>query len=164
MDLRKKLDHENSIGLIVKTAEKSFERILDAELRERCGLTSGQWKVIIVLSFQEGISQKEIADLTFVEGSTLVPILDKMEKQGFVSRKSDPNDRRNNKIFLTAKSKSAISEIVNCILDVRKIITDGISEKDLDVSRKVLRQMTKNANEFAEKKGKKVPLSLLKTN
>jgi MarR family transcriptional regulator for hemolysin len=98
-----------------------------------------------------------------VESSTLVPILDKMEKHGFVLRKSDPTDRRNNKMFLTPKSRESIPEIVNCILNVRKIITMGVSERDLDVARKVLKTMTKNANDYAEKKGKRVAVSLLKT-
>lgn len=162
MNLMAKLDYKNSIGLILRTADKSFERALDSEIKERCSLTSSQWKVILVLSIRDGISQKELADLISVEGPTLVPVIDKMEKDGFLVRKSDPNDRRSNKIFLNNKSNSIVEEIVKTILDFRVMITNGVSKADIDVTKKVLQKMTQNTEEFMQNKGQKVLPSLLK--
>ncbi|HSB56185.1 MAG TPA: MarR family transcriptional regulator [Nitrosopumilaceae archaeon] len=155
MDLRKNLDFNNSIGLLVKIAGKSFEKALDLELRDKCGLTVGQWKVIMALSFHDGQSQKEIANQVSVDGSTLVPIIDKMESEGFVQRKPNPEDRRNNNVFLTKKSKSLLDSIIQVILDVRKIITTQIPEKDLDITKAVLKKMTYNADLFIEQKSGK---------
>ena len=161
MDLRKKLEMESSIGLIVKLAEKSLERALDSELKERCNLTGGQWKVIIVLAISDGLTQKELASLVFVETSTLVPILDKMEKIGFVQRKSDPNDRRINRIYLTTKARRIVDMIVDCIMNFRKVVTKNISEKDLYITRKILKQMAQNADNLLEKKGIRIPPTIL---
>ena len=162
MKLIEKLDYKNSIGLTIRTADKSFERILDSELRERCKLSGGQWKVIMVLAIRDGVSQKELADLISVEGPTLVPIIDKMAKDGFLTRKINPNDRRINSIFLTKKSQDLIENIVNTILDFRSIITKGISKQDIDAVRKVLVKMIQNVDEFTESKGQKVMPTLLK--
>lgn len=162
MKLIEKLDYKNSIGLILRTTDKSLERALDSELRERCKLTGGQWKVILVLAIREGISQKELADLISVESPTLVPIIDKMEKDGFLVRKLNPNDRRSNSIVLTKKSLELVKEIVNTILDFRVLITRGISKQDIDAARKVLLKMTQNVDEFMEMKGQKTLPTLLK--
>ena len=55
-----------------------------------------------------GLSQKEIADKLGLEGPTIIPIIDKLEKDGFVKRMVDKNDRRNNRIFLTEKTIDSI--------------------------------------------------------
>ena len=161
MDLRDKLKMDTSIGLFVKLAEKSLERAIDTELRQKCGLSGGQWKAVMVLAISDGLNQKELADLIFVEAPTLVPILDRMEKDGFVKRVTDPNDRRTNRVYLTPKSKKLVSPIADCILDFRKTITKDIPEKDLEIARLVLKQISQNADKIMEKKGIKVPETIL---
>lgn len=162
MKLIEKLDYKNSIGLILRTADKSLELALDSEIKERCKLTGGQWKVIIVLAIREGISQKDLADLISVESPTLVPIIDKMEKNGFLIRKSKPKDRRSNSIFLTKKSLELVETIVDTLLDFRSMITKGLSKHEIDSTRMVLLKMTQNIDEFMANKGQKILPTLLK--
>lgn len=152
---------DTSIGLFVKLAEKSLERAIDSELRQKCGLTGGQWKAVMVLAISDGLNQRELADLIFVEAPTLVPILDRMEKDGFVKRATDPEDRRTNRVYLTPKSKKLVSVITDCILDFRKTITKDIPEKDLEIARLVLKQLSQNADKIMERKGIKVPETIL---
>ncbi len=152
---------DTSIGLFVKLAEKSLERAIDSELRQKCGLTGGQWKAVMVLAISDGLTQRELADLIFVEAPTLVPILDRMEKDGFVKRATDPEDRRTNRVYLTPKSKKLVSVITDCILDFRKTITKDIPEKDLEIARLVLKQLSQNADKLMERKGIKVPETIL---
>jgi MarR family transcriptional regulator, transcriptional regulator for hemolysin len=71
----------------------------DQELRNKFGITFGQWKIITILANNnDGLSQKEIADKLGLEGPTIILIIDKLEKDGFVKRIVDKNDRRNNRI------------------------------------------------------------------
>ncbi|MBI5698187.1 MAG: MarR family transcriptional regulator [Thaumarchaeota archaeon] len=152
MTLQDKLDLQSSIGFAIKSTEKSLERVLDLELRARCGLTGGQWKVILVLALSDGLAQKKLAEMIFVESPTLVPIIDKMEKDGLVLRKSDSEDRRTNRIFLTSKSKKLVDSITECLLGFRKSITLGISERDLGVARQVLQAISQNTERIAKDK------------
>ena len=55
-------DFENSIGFIINSVAKAFVRALDSELREHTDVTIGQWKVMVMLVRQNGLTQKEIAD------------------------------------------------------------------------------------------------------
>ena len=155
----KKIDLENAIGLIIKIASKSIEKTLDGELRKKCGLSSGQWKVIGALALHDGLSQKDLAEMVFVEGPTLVPILDRMEKEGFVQRRVDRQDRRTNLVFLTEKSELLIDSIIDCVLHVRKIITKDIPAEELEITKNVLRKITQNSDSIS---GEKEAKSLLK--
>ncbi len=140
---------------MLKTSAKTWEKSADIELRERFGLIGSQWKIIVVLSMKEGITQKHIADMAFVEAPTLVPVIDKMEKQEYLTRQSDPSDRRNNLIFMTKKSKEMVDPIIECILEIRNMGLNKISKKDMEIARKVLEQITINTEEFIRKKGEK---------
>ena len=140
---------------MLKTSAKAWEKAADIELRERFGLTGAKWKIIAVLSIKEGITQKHIADMLFVEAPTLVSVIDKMEKEGYVRRESDPNDRRNNLIFMTKKSKDIVDPIIDSILEIRNMGLDKISKKDMEAAKKVLSQIITNTEKFISQKGEK---------
>lgn len=140
---------------MLKTSAKAWEKAADIELRQRFGLIGAQWKIIVILSMKEGITQKQIADMAFVEAPTLVPIIDKMEKENYITRQSDPKDRRNNLIFMTEKSKDIVDPIIDCIVEIRNMGLAKISKKDMEVAKKVLEQITSNTEEFIKQKGEK---------
>jgi len=140
---------------MLKTSAKAWEKAADIELHERFGLTGAKWKIIAVLSIKEGITQKHIADMLFVEAPTLVSVIDKMEKEGYVKRESDPNDRRNNLIFMTKKSKDIVDPIIDSILEIRNMGLHKISKKDMETAKKVLSQIITNTEKFISKKGEK---------
>ena len=151
MPIMKKIDFENSLGLAIKNTSKSLERALDNELRGQYGLSGGQWKVILSLSIQNGLSQKDLAEKIFVDSTTLVPIIDSMEKKGLVERRTDPNDRRNNNVFLTAKSESVVEPIMEILLRMRKIFFKNISESDIEFTKNILKKITANADSYVAK-------------
>ena len=162
MPSMKKIDFENSLGLVIKNASKSLERALEVELRGQYGLSGGQWKVILSLSAQNGLSQKDLAERIFVDSTTLVPIIDSMEKKGLVERRTDPKDRRNNNVFLTAKSESFVDPIIDIILRMRKIFFKNISENDLEFTKNVLKKLTVNADSYLAKNDGKTQQPLIK--
>ena len=142
----RKLDLSESIGALIALAAKSQERLAEIEMKKQLGLTPAQWKVILVLNMADGLSQKEIAEKINIDASTLVPVIDKMEQGGLVERKADSKDRRNNRIFLTKKSESTVDSIIMIVLQLRKIIYNGVSEDEISATRSVLKTLIKNSD------------------
>ena len=140
----KSYDFHNSIGFIVNRTAKAYVKALDSELREKVGVTFGQWKVLVMLSMQDGITQKEIANKLGLEAATLIPIIDKMEKQGFIIRQVDEADRRNNRIYRTDKSEALWDEMIECAIKIRKISVKDISEKHVAIMRESLEKISEN--------------------
>ena len=154
-----KYDFESSIGFVVNTTAKAFQKALDAELRKNVGVTISQWRVISTLTRQTGITQKEIADRVGIESSTLVPIIDKMEKDGFVKRKLDDEDRRINRIYLTTKADDLWNAMIECALRIRKLSTKEISEEQIKTTLDVLRKISKNLTIYFDLNSNLVTLS-----
>jgi MarR family transcriptional regulator, transcriptional regulator for hemolysin len=137
-------DFENSIGFIVNRAARSFVKALDLELHDKVGVTVGQWKVIVMLVKQNGLTQKETADKLGLESPTLIPIIDKMEKEGLIIRKVDPSDRRNNRIYRTEKADALWDRMMECASKVRQAAIKDIPEEDINVMRTVLNKIWYN--------------------
>jgi MarR family transcriptional regulator for hemolysin len=144
LDIIRKYDIENSIGFVLYRTAMAFRKALDLELRRKTGVTFGQWKILALLSREDGLTQKEIADRCEVEGPTLIPIIDKMEKEGFVTRKVDREDRRINRIFLTTKADATWNSLVDCSMQVRKSSIRDISEEQVKIMRDVLEKISQN--------------------
>jgi MarR family transcriptional regulator for hemolysin len=145
-----KFDFENSIGFIINRTAKALIYVFDQELRNKFGITFGQWKIIIILANNnDGLSQKEIADKLGLEGPTIIPIIDKLEKDEFVKRIADKIDRRNNRIFLTEKTNSSLDSMINYALKIKEISIRNISEEDISITKHTLEKMWQNIqNEF----------------
>jgi len=139
-----KYDFENSIGFVVNTTAKSFQKSFEIELRRKVGVTLSQWRVVGSLVLQPGLTQKEIADKMGIEGATLVPVIDKMENEGLLKRKPDLTDRRVNRIFLTQKADSLWESMTDCALKIRKSSTKNIPDGDIQITIETLRKISQN--------------------
>jgi MarR family transcriptional regulator for hemolysin len=139
-----KYDFQKSVGFIVNRTAKAFVKSLDLELREKVGVTTGQWKVIVMLINEDGLTQKVIAERLGLEGPTLIPIIDKMEKDDLVVRKVDATDRRNNRIYRTERANKLWDSMVECALKIRQVSIKDIPEENIEITKNVLELMYKN--------------------
>jgi MarR family transcriptional regulator, transcriptional regulator for hemolysin len=140
----RRYDFENNVGFIINRTAKSFVKAFDSELRENVGVTVGQWKVMVMLVNQNGLTQKEIAERLGLEGPTLIPIIDKMEIDGLVVRKADPVDRRNNRIYRTEKADASWKKMLDCAVRITEISTKNIPEQNIKTMKNVLEKMWQN--------------------
>ncbi|MDE1765197.1 MAG: MarR family transcriptional regulator [Thaumarchaeota archaeon] len=147
----RKLDIKDSIGTLIVLTSKLMEQAAEHEIKNKLGLTSSQWKIILALNLFDGLSQKELADKIYVDSSTLVPVIDKMETSGLIERRPDPKDRRHNRIFLTKKSESTVDSIIKIILHLRKALYRGMSHKDRESMRPHLKKIINNADKILDK-------------
>lgn len=148
----RKLDMQNSIGTVILLASKSLERAAEQEIGRKLGLTPSQWKVILALNMFDDLTQKELAGKIYVDGSTLVPVIDKMESSGLIERRADQHDRRQNRLRLTKKAEGTVDSINREIMRLRKSIYAGISEGEMESLRKVLQKMIDNAGRMTKAK------------
>ena len=144
----KKFDYENSIGLVVYSASKTFQKAFDLELRNKIGITITQSKVIFTLYLHSGLTQRELADKIGVESPTLVPIIDKMEEDGYVQRKFDPQDRRIKRVYTTSKTDLLWDSMMECATHIRKVSTKEVSEQEIKSALEVIKKITENLTTY----------------
>ena len=77
-----------------------------APLLEPLGLTYPQYLVMIVLWEHDGTSVKQIGERLGLDSGTLTPLLKRLEQQGLIARRRDPDDERVVRIDLTADGRA----------------------------------------------------------
>jgi MarR family transcriptional regulator for hemolysin len=136
-------DVETSIGYWAFVVSRDFERAVNEELAPH-GITLRQFQVLAWLAFRKELTQAELSDLMRVEPPTLVRILDRMERDGWIRRHSVAGDRRKKLIRPTPHVKPVWEQIRRIIFDVRARATSGVPPKKLDAAREVLQAIHEN--------------------
>lgn len=106
------LDHgvlPSLIGYQLRLAQlavfRDFERTVGP-----LGVSPGRVGVLVLIHGNPGITQSRLAEAVGLDRSTLVPVLDELERRGLVERRRG-TDRRTNGLSLTASGKRLLSRV-----------------------------------------------------
>lgn len=124
---------------------RRLRTLFDARVKER-GLTLARARTLLTLIEQEGLYQKELAEVLEIENATMVRLIDGLERQAFVERRAVEGDRRAKCIMMTEEGKRLAEEVVKLAGDVRADLLEGISDEDLNTALNVMRKMSDSMN------------------
>jgi DNA-binding MarR family transcriptional regulator len=102
---------EESFGYLVNRLARSMAAQLADELRP-AGVGIGQWAILLFLWARDGMSQAELSRVVAIEPPTMVRTVDRMVRDGLVTREADPRDARVSRIHLTAKGRALRDKLV----------------------------------------------------
>ena len=108
---------------VARLMRKRFEK-----RGSRHGLPAAQWRLLVRVVKEEGITQARIAELLEVEPISVSRLVDRMEEGGWIERRQDPADRRVRTIHPTGKALEAYGEIKSHASEVYEEALVGISE------------------------------------
>ena len=131
---------ENNIGFLLHDVTRLMKRLFDKRM-STLNLTRSQWWVLNFLYFNEGINQSDFAVLLDIEKAPLSRLLYRMEKKGWVERRSDKSDKRIKNLFLSKKIKPLIIDMRDMANLTREQALSGLSEKEQIILRKNLKKI-----------------------
>lgn len=115
-----------------------WRQAIDRRLKN-LGMSQASWMTIAVASKARApLSQSELADRLGVEGATMVAMVDRLAKAGFVVRQPCPNDRRINRVVLTASGNQLFETVRTEAAAVRRELLATIDPSKLAVATEIL--------------------------
>ena len=141
-----KHDFLSDVGYWVHMCAHRFEILMNAELASE-GISFRQFQVLAWLAVRGQLSQIELARCCGVEPSTIVAVVDRMERDGLIERTVCPDDRRKHRIVPTSAAEPVWSRVVKCGAKVKKCATAGLTEAELAQLRSLLERMHTNLEE-----------------
>jgi DNA-binding MarR family transcriptional regulator len=102
---------EDSLGYLVNRVARSIAHQLADEIGP-AGVAIGQWAVLMFLWARDGMSQADLSRAVAIEPPTMVRTIDRMARDGLVTRIADPGDGRVSRIHLTERGRSLRDELV----------------------------------------------------
>ncbi len=138
-----KYNHRESIGYWLTITTQAYHRALRDELAPY-GITYRQMQVVGWLAVEGDLSQADLASRMMIEPPTLVGIIDRMQRAGWITREACPRDRRKNLIRLNPEAQPIWEKITRCFKRVRAQATAGLSEHELKVLERALDVIREN--------------------
>jgi len=121
---------EESLGYLINRAARAFAARLAKELRP-FDVGIGQWAVLLHLWANDGLTQAQLARRVAIEQPTMVRTIDRMERDGLVSRTPDPDDRRASRITLTDRGWALRDDLVPLAHEVNRAATATLNDEEV---------------------------------
>ena len=136
---------------IVQLIESSrlLRNYIDQRAKRR-GTTRAQWIVLFRLRQQEGLSQVDLAEVLELQPISLVRLLDRLVDHGLLERRSDPKDRRANRLFLTASGRQLVDDLDSLRDAIANGVLQDVPASAIETSLKTLRDIKERIKGIAE--------------
>ncbi|MES2627271.1 MAG: MarR family transcriptional regulator [Pseudomonadota bacterium] len=120
---------DQALGFVIHDVARMMRWEFDRRA-QTVGLTRSQWFVLAFLLREDGVQQQRLAELMELTPITMTGLLDRLERDGWVERRQDPEDRRAKRIFMTKKVLPVLKKIKALGKEVRKCAVAGLSEQE----------------------------------
>lgn len=140
---------ERDLAFLLSDAARLLRTCADQEAG-RFGMTRAQWGVLFRLQRNEGLKQSELADLLEVQPITLTRLIDRLCDNGLIERRSDPNDRRAKRLFLTPAAKPVLEKVTAAAETMMTSVLSGLDQPAREAMRTSLTAMKSNLRQIIQ--------------
>jgi DNA-binding MarR family transcriptional regulator len=95
-------------------------------------VTPGLFGVLVIIEANPDLKQSELARAAQLDRSTVVTIIDNLEKRGLVERRTALHDRRSNAIRLTAAGAALLRKLKRQVSQHEKRLLQNFSAAERD--------------------------------
>lgn len=140
---------DNSPGYIIHRLDMQMALGLQHAFQAKgFNITPEQWGVINRLWENEGIHQSALAERASKDRHNITRILNLLEKNGFIHRISDGEDKRRLNVYLTEEGKALKKKLIPIAIDYLKKCFKGLSQEEIGDLKRIHEHILKN---FCEK-------------
>ena len=137
------------ISQIKQVGGRVFDRILSDKNID--AFNGAQGRILYVLWQEDGVPIKTVSDQCGLAITSLTTMLERMEKQGLITRIQDPSDKRKTLLFLTDKARSLKNDYDEVSNQMGDIYYRGFSEEEIRQFEGYLDRVRNNLEEWMEK-------------
>lgn len=125
------------LGFLLSKSAQAVVTAVDVEIAQ-FSVTSKHYGVMLMLAQQDGMQQAEVGEKLKIDRSTMVKLVDALEKQNLVERHRDPNDRRAYALSLSEKGKNILPEISQQVIDSEQVWLSKLEPEEIKQLFKIL--------------------------
>jgi DNA-binding MarR family transcriptional regulator len=117
------------IGYHLRRAQVAFYQHFAATAGAQ-GVTPGQLGVLAVIDANPGLSQTRLGSALGIDRSTVVGVIDGLERRGLVTRGVAPNDRRSHALRLADKGVELLRRLEDAVRAHEGQIARGLTQAE----------------------------------
>jgi MarR family transcriptional regulator for hemolysin len=120
---------------------RAWRQAVDRRLKN-LGLSQASWMAIAgAAKARSPLSQSELAERLGVEGATMVAMVDRLVKAGFVARRPSKSDRRINRVVVTEAGSRLYAAVKTEAAAVRRELLAHVDPRRLELATDLLERL-----------------------
>ncbi len=132
---------EERFSMALHNTARIWRQAIDRRLKD-VGVGQAGWMAIAkIAKSKEALSQIELANRLGVEGPTVVSLVDRLVKAGYVQRLPSETDRRIKHVVLTEAGLQLYGKVRTAADSYRKELLDGIDRVRLQAATELLEEL-----------------------
>jgi MarR family transcriptional regulator for hemolysin len=116
---------ERELAFNINDVARLLRTYADQRARD-LGMTRAQWAVLARVESAEGLKQIELAETLDLQPITLTRLIDRLCDSGLIERRSDPDDRRAKRLYLTPAARPVLEGLTRIGKDVMTKVLAGL--------------------------------------
>jgi DNA-binding MarR family transcriptional regulator len=139
---------EETFGFMINRTSIILKKRLTTRLKDKgIALTPEEFSLLSRLWEENGITQSLLVEKTIKDKAIVTRMLNNLIKKGYVYKKVNEDDRRNQIVFLTEEGLELQNVIIPIVLELMNLATEGIDSEDVDATHRILRRIFSNLND-----------------
>ena len=133
-----------TVGYLLKEITDKIKVSADASFKLR-NLSFSQARLLECLSDREGrATQKSIEEFLKVSHPTVVGLISRMEKKGYLRCYQDENDKRNKIVEMTENARLIAHEMQDEVAAQEAKLLKGLTKEEIESLKRMLQMMYRN--------------------
>jgi len=129
----------------IEESIKTYRRFAQERIqREAPDLTVNQVLLLVLVAESPGMPQAEMAEILFNDYAAVARMIELLVKRGYLERKPNPEDRRRQRLEVTAKGKEVAGRLAPVIRQNRQQATAGLTAEETSELSRLLHKITQN--------------------
>ncbi len=116
---------EREVAFTINDVARLLRTYADQRARD-LGMTRAQWAVLARIEKSEGLKQIELADTLDLQPISLTRLIDRLCESGLIERRSDPDDRRAKRLYLTPAARPVLDGLARLGKDMMTTVLAGL--------------------------------------
>ena len=106
-----------------------------------------RWRTLSILAEAESMTITALAEHTFIERSALSRLLELMEREGLLKRRTRANDKRITEISITKKGTKTFLTMLPIRREIFKRAAKGLEDRDIETLMRNIQHLARNLHD-----------------
>lgn len=142
---------EESAGYMTNLAAKLFVQLMDRTVRPH-GVAVAYVPIFFALSDGAEMTQAELARFMALEQPTMAATLSRMERDGLLIRRADPEDGRKMLLALAPEAREKMDVVADAVAAVNGRAMEGLTEDERQTYLRLLGRIVANLETELDRK------------
>lgn len=137
---RKESARETTVGQLLAQVCRMTGHHLKTHM-EKLGLHRGQGFALIQLWHHDGVPQHELSEAMHISAASVTNMLQRMERDGWITRERDREDQRVVRVYLTPRAKDLQAEARTVFREMEEELSSIYSDEERETLKRLLMKL-----------------------